>query len=258
MTSKHRNLAKQMAKLHPKSLNLHGASGGIPDITSEDVAGALGLACSCGPGPRLAVLVVALRWWPGLMDGVQKTVGHMEIIHRDKGRGAKWTERIPVEAPAESPSFQFLANIIATRLHGRFIRYVRPESAARARGDIRPRMPDPIYARLTSKATSSAWARVVIAEYRQPNHCTVCTPWGRAGQVPVPVEERGRVVEIRWDTCLNCAGAGALSWGSGRRAKALGIRRADFANHMADTHEDALTMLRELEWRGVRYIKRRL
>lgn len=256
MTSKHRNLAKQMAKLNPKVQNLRQMGGGTPDITAQDVAGALGLACTNGPGPRLAVLVVALRWWPGLMEGVQKTVAHREVIHRDKGTGKKWVEKIPVEAPAESPAFQFVASLIATRLHGRFVRHVRPESAVRARGDIRPRLPDPIYARLTSQSTAHAWARVVIAEYRQPNHCTVCTPWGRAGQVPVPLEEHGKVVEIRWDTCLHCAGAGSLSWGSARRAKALRVRRLDFANYMADTHEVALTLLRELEWRGVRYIKR--
>ena len=39
-----RNLAKQMAKLNPKSLNLQGSRGGMPDITPEDVACALGLA----------------------------------------------------------------------------------------------------------------------------------------------------------------------------------------------------------------------
>lgn len=256
MTSKHRNLAKQMAKLNPKSLNLQGTSGGMPDITPEDVAGALGLACTRGPGPRLAVLVVALRWWPGLMEGANKTVAHREVIHRDRGTGKKWVEKIPVEAPAESPGFQFVASLIATRLHDRFVKHVRPESVTRTRGDVRPRLPDAIYARLTRQAHANAWARVVIAEYRNPNHCTTCTPWGRAGQVPVPIEEHGKVVEIRWDTCPICAGAGSLSWGSARRAKALRVRRLDFANYMADTHEAALALLRELEWRGVRYIKR--
>lgn len=265
MKSSPRNLAKQMAKLNPKSLNLQGSRGGMPDITPEDVAGALGLACSRGPGPRLAVLVVALRWWPGLMDGVNKTVGHRTIVHhvrtRDLGGNGKAvrkavTEKIPIEAPAESPSFRFVAQIVATKLHGRFSRHYRAESTPRARGDIQPRLPDGLYARVTNPVTAAAWARVVIAEFRHPRHCTTCTPWGRAGQIPVPVEEHGKVIEVRWDTCPNCAGAGALSWGSGRRAQSLGIRRLDFANHMADTHEAALTLLRELEWRGVRFIKR--
>lgn len=251
-----RNLAKEMAKLNPRSVPLLGSRGGMPDITPEDVAGALGLACSRGPGPRLAVLVVALRWWPGLMEGAQQTVAYRELIHRDRGTGKKWVEKIPVEAPAESPAFQFVASLIATRLHDLFVKHVRPESVTRTRGDVQPRLPDGLYARVTHPATAAAWARVVIGEFRHPRHCTTCTPWGMAGQIPVPAEEHGKVVEVRWDTCPNCAGAGALGWGSGRRAKALGIRRQDFAAYLADTHEAALTLLRELEWRGVRFIKR--
>lgn len=258
-----RNLAKLMAKLNPRSVPLLGSRGGMPDITPEDVAGALGLACSRGPGPRLAVLVVALRWWPGLMDGVTRTFGHRTIVHhvRTRALGGKAvrkavTEKIPIEAPAESAAFQIVAQIVATKLCARFSRHYRAESTPRARGDIQPRLPDGLYARVTHPDTAAAWARVVIDEFRHPRHCTTCTPWGMAGQIPVPVEEHGKVVEVRWDTCPNCAGAGALGWGSGRRAKALGIRRQDFAAYLADTHEAALTLLRELEWRGVRFIKR--
>ena len=63
--------------------------------------------------------------------------------------------------------------------------------------------------RMNTVAALALWNKV-IAEYRNPNHCTTCTPWGRAGQVPVPIEEHGKVVEIRWDTCPICAGSHAL------------------------------------------------
>jgi hypothetical protein len=254
-----------MARLNPKSIPMQGGSRGIPDITPEDVAGAIGMACAQGPGPSLAVLVVALRWWPGLIEGTVMTVGHRTIVHdvRVKDRRGKTirrtiTEKIPIEAPAESPSFQLVANIVAKKLHGRFAKHFRPESTPRERGDIKPRLPDRLYAKLTDPATAAAWARVVIAEFRHPRHCTTCTPWGRAGQIPVPVEEHGKVIDVRWGTCPDCAGAGAMSWGSARRAKSLGIRRQDFSDYMADTHEVALALLRELEWRGIRFIKQRL
>ncbi len=256
-----RNLAKLMARLNPKSLNLRGTSGGIPEITTEDIAGALGLASRAGPGPRLAVLVVALRWWPGLMEGVSKTVSHRKIVHRFKPKKGSnvvripWVEKIPIEAPAETSSFQYVADIIATKLRSRIMRHYLPESAPRTRGDVKLRMPDSLFHRFDSDLPEQ-WARVVIAEYRHPNHCPTCTPWGRAGQVPTPVEQNGKIIEVRWDPCPKCAAAGALAWGSGRRAKALGLRRIDFANHLNHHHEGALTLLRELEWRGVRFIKR--
>lgn len=266
MKSTPRNLAKQMARLNPKSQSLMGSRGGMPDITPEDVAGALGIAASKGPGPHLAVLVVALRWWPGLVEGPRKTVGHTKITHREKGRNAQgkritwtWEEQIPIEAPTETPAFKLVASILAAKLRSRVYRHYLPESSPRTRGDVKLRLPDPLFARIVhDEWFTQDWARVVIAEYRHPNHCPTCTPWGRAGQVPLPIEREGKIVEVRWDTCPKCAGAGSLGWGRDRRAKAIGMRGIEFASHLAIHHEGALALLRELEWRGVRRIKRRL
>lgn len=266
MSRKSKNLPKMMAKLNPKSLNLTGGAGGTPDFTPEDVAAALGWASAAGPGPKLAVTVVELRLWPGAHEGPQVTVGYRELVHygkrikagKGKGKRSSWVELIPVEGPAETPSFQFVANILAARLRMRFLKFYRPESEPRVRGDIRPRMPDSLYARIVDGELPGRWSRCVIEEFRRPHHCANCTNHGKAGSVPKLVEERGKIVGVKWDTCPRCAGMGTTAWGSGRRAEHLKVRRVDFANHLGEHHNDALTFLREMDQRGTTLIKRRL
>lgn len=256
MTRKRHNLAKEMARLNPKSMGLTGGFGGKPDITAEDVAAALGMAGG-GEGPRLAVIVVALRWWPGLVEGPMRTVGYRHIKHKIPspvpGKAMYWQEPIPIERPAETPSFLKVANVLSKRLRTRVYKFHGPESALE-----RFKMKPETFERVQGEQFLGTWARAVIGEYRAPHHCPTCTPWGRAGEVPFNVQEGSKVVEIQWRTCPQCAGGGVLSWGSGRRAKGVGMRNATFLNHLNVHHEGALAFLRDLENRGVQEIKARL
>lgn len=267
MSRKSKNLPKMMARLNPKGLNLTGGSGGAPEFTPEDVAAALGWAAAQGPGPKLAVTVVELRLWPGAHEGAKVTVGHRTLTHYGerikggvlKGKRSKWVEKIPVEAPTETASFQFVANVLANGLRMGIQRLYRPQSQPRARGDVLLRMPDSLFMRIVgSGELLGKWSRAVIEEYRRPHHCTNCTNHGKAGSVPKLVEERGKIVGVKWDTCPRCDGRGTTDWGSGRRAACIEVRRADFANYLSPHHNDALTLLRELDQRGTTLIKQRL
>lgn len=255
-----RNVAKLLARLNPKGMNLAPSAGntrgGVPDETALDIAGALGYASQKGPGPRLAAIVLCLRWWPGLIEGPVTVVGYREIRQTDIFRGKKRVriERLSVEAASETDALRMVADVIATRLSAR----VRRVQEMRAQFPRLEQVPADLVARATAPDFLRAWSRAVIHEYRHPNHCQTCTPWGRAGEVPRTVEEGGKVVRVEWRTCDTCAGAGVLAWSSKRRAKLLHIGEHPWRNHLNVVHEGALSLLRELEWRGARALVRRL
>jgi hypothetical protein len=290
-----RNVAKLLARLNPKSLSLNDAGlGGIPVETALDIAGALGFAGQLGPGPYLAVLVLCIRWWPGLFEGPTKTVGYRLVHHNPKWHErleapldvflGGCCERIPIEAPSEAPAFGTIVSLLTTRLRGHAytaldradlewrVKIAEAAKAAscgdpkaikaatlaekRALADIG------VLNRMLWDETLGDWARAVIHEYRHPNHCQTCTPWaghGHIGEVPKPVlGEGGKIVRVEWTTCETCYGGGVLAWSSKRRAKALGIGEHPFRNYLKTPHDGALALLRELEWRGARLVLRHL
>jgi hypothetical protein len=255
-----RNVAKLLARLNPKGMNLAPSAGnsrgGVPEETALDIAGALGYVSAQGPGPRLAAVVLCLRWWPGLIEGPAKVVGYREIRQTDLVRGEKRVriEKLSLEGPTETAAFRFVAALLASRL-GRSV-----ERHHRMRTE-RPRLTQfdaETMARVLAPGFLAAWARAVIHEYRHPNHCQTCTPWGRAGEVPRPVYDNGKAKKVDWRTCDVCLGAGVLAWSAKRRAKMLRIGEHPWRNLLNPIHEGALSLLRELEWRGARALVRRL
>lgn len=286
--TRRRNVAKLLARLNPKSMAMQPGSGGsggtaIPFETAIDIAGGLGAAAWGGysDAKRLAVLVLCLRWWPGLFNGPAKVVDHRVITHRREARrggvvsAVVYQERIPVEAPAETPAFRSVASLLTTCIQ-RSIRRDRVRAAQQISDDVwahlcRRRPPphadrarlhgaplaDALAERVTGHAFVDAWARLVIEEYRRPHICQTCTPWGRAGEVP-RFEGEGKGVQLAWDTCPVCLGGGVMAWGSKRRARALGIGEHAFRDYLKPHHDGALALLRELEGRGARLLLRRL
>lgn len=251
---KRRNLAKAMARLHPKAAPLQ-SSGGAPDETPLDIAGAIGMACSSSPGKRLAVAVLALRWWPGLHEGVAVTVARKKIHHHESRVGRTtvkaWEEKVAVERPSATEARRAVNRILADRLGARIRAIVGRATPELARNmgftpDLQRRVLCPLFL--------ARWADTVIAEFQHPNHCQTCTPWGRAGEVPAMVEEGGKVVSVEWRTCDACAGAGVAPWSSKRRARGLRISEHTMRNSLKPLHEGALALLRELEYRGARAV----
>lgn len=239
------NVAKLMARLNPKSvpLEFRGARGtGAPALTAIDIAAALGVAGAGGHRDRLAVDVLCLRWWPARVEGPARTVSYRLVHHypdahkRLKLPMTKFTsaccEKIPVEAPSETPAFQHIAAVVERKL--------RCDTAG-----IKDRT------RLDRTGFMPAWARAVIHEYRHPNHCPVCKHFGQPGSIPRPVEVQGKIVRFEWLLCDHCGGDGVMPWGKYRRAKALRMREGTYrALELNDAHEAALSWLREKESTG--------
>lgn len=261
--SRPRNVAKLMARLNPRSMPLEptvGRSTRGPELTAIDIAGALGAAAAGDHRKRLAVDVLCLRWWPARVEGPPRTVGY-RTVHTDPARhradrgdgkpvdpGQKQfldgcCHRLPIEQPAETPAMLAIIALLERRLRLRVERAV-PE-------DVRPKV--------LAADFLARWARAVIDEYRRPHHCQNCKAYGRPGEIPVPVEEGGKIVRFEWKLCEACDGAGVMPWGKHRRAKALRIREGTFRDaELNEVHDGALALLRELEHRGAVLLVRRL
>lgn len=234
------NVGKLMARLNPKSMPLQftGARGSAPpELSPIDIAGAMG-AAGGSPVNRLAVEVCCLRWWPARFDGPTRVIGTRPVVHTNPG-GKPYTEHISIEAPSETPAFARIASVVE-----RFL------SASAAN------LPPAV---LSRPGLMPAWARAVIAEYRQPHHCHDCQHFGQPGQLPKLTYTGKRITGVEWLLCAACSGSGLLAWGSERRAKAVRIRRQTFIDSgMGQVQDDALRLLRELESRGARRIAKNL
>lgn len=263
-THRRRNVAKLLARLNPKIMPLEASPGHstAPSVeTAIDIAAALGAAGQGGAKHRLAVTALCLRWWPSLIEGPSQVVGHVDVARKHvtsvpNWRGGrdrvevKYTERMPVEVPAETEAFRRMADLIAFRLQRRI-------ELDRAKKVGVP-LSDELATRVLAPDFLQPWARLVIHEYRHPNHCPTCTSWGRPGEVPDLQMQNGKATGVTWKVCETCDGQGVMAWSGNRRAKAMHIRAATWADFLNIHHAGALTLLRELEWRGALLVVRRL
>lgn len=281
-----RNVRKLLSRLNPKAQGFHGGCGGIPVETAIDIAGAVGMAAGGYDPQRLAVLVLCLRWWPGMFEGPRVAIGHRIVHHdpklhdhdafKDKKRKLFLTgccERIPIEGPSETAAFRRLADLVAACLRRRILldfhaqdEAVIAEIRARLHGEPIPRrrrpygrpLPDTLMGRVCTTAFLQDWSRVVIAEFRKPNPCPTCQPYGRIGEVARAKYEDGILVKFEWTQCEACWGSGVTAWSSHRRAAALHIGNHPFRDFLKVHHDGALALLRTLEDRGARALLKRL
>lgn len=267
-----RNTAKLLARLNPKGIGIPTGGGrGTAEVeTAIDIAAALGAIGWGGAGPRLAALVLCLRWWPGVFEGPRQVVAYRDVrrtqtfkrlaieldpaagkawVKRDARGRAQWeqgetnyTERVAIEAPAETESFRTVASLIASRLRIRLERNLTTK-------------PEDIAARVLAYGFLHAWSRAVIEEYRRPNQCQVCLGYGEQMKI---VEGQGGKPKAEISVCEHCGGGGVLAWSVKRRGKAMRIGEHTFRDYLNTHHDGALALLRELEYRGARLLLRRL
>lgn len=282
-----RNVAKMLARLHPKGITepFNGARSTAPEReTAIDIAGALGAAGQAGPAPRLAIHVLCLRWWPGLYEGPSRVVGHRTVPALDPPAttsrplaargpvdpGARM-ERLPVERPAETPAFQRLADLIGSRIAIRIRRdrarqddelvqclkaWVHGSPVTPSFDDGgRVCLDDALAERVLAPGFLATWARAVIEEFRYPNHCASCHGFGERFQLTGIGGGRARV-DAR--SCEHCIGQGVVPWSKKRRALQLAIGEHPFRDYLNAHHDGALALLRELEHRGAVLLLRHL
>lgn len=261
-----RNVAKLLAKLNTKIMPIEPTFGGGPPAeTAIDVAAALGLAGQMGAPQRLAVMVLCLRWWPGVFDGPPRTIGYRTVKRsyeagRDREDPAKpgrhfYVERMPVEAPGETPAYLTAVSLVRSSL----LRAIERDRARAAKGGparmfARP-LPDVLYRRMTGAPRFLPdWGRLVIEEYRKPNQCQSCHGYGER----LRLVGEGKDVRSKVEPCPVCLGQGVLPWAVRRRAKGLRISEHPWRQYLNPYHEGGLALLRELEWRGARMLVRKL
>lgn len=285
--SRRRNVAKMLARLHPKGISepFNGARSTAPQReTALDIAGALGAAGQAGAAQRLAVHVLCLRWWPGLFEGPARVVGfraapslptsspagHSRPGSKVPTPAPTVAPRIPVERPTETFAFRQVADLIGSRLAIRIRRdrarqdddLVQWLSAWVHGGAAPPRLEAPreclddsLAERVLAPNFLAIWSRAVIDEFRHPNHCPSCQGYGERIQLIGVGGSRARADVV---SCEGCIGQGVVPWSKKRRARELSIGEHPFRHFLNIHHEGALALLRELEHRGAVLLLRHL
>lgn len=186
------HVGKLMARLNPKNVRFDVGSGGIPEMTSTDIAGALGMV-PAGLGREL----MCRMWWP---DGARLTAhelaGLLERIQREE-----WSRRearmldamLAVASHTGGESMRRAQSMYAAAHAERWPRWVLNAET----GTL-----NPVYVDIR---------RCVVMELIEPKHCPACS--GR-GMVRTPEGNRD---------CERCDGNGTVAYGNTRRAKHLHV-----------------------------------
>jgi hypothetical protein len=262
--------ARLLARLTPKSMPLMPGQGGIPSLTPQDIAAALGLAARGSVRDRIAVDVLCLRHWPEAFDGPQvRNVATESVLAADVASMPKnKPERVSRTQKQDTPAQAAAKRVEACRRGVHALEHARKRQlvafvAARARRQAQQRIAECAEAdvafgeRIAQAAFWEALARAVLAEYAQPNPCQVCKGRGQQlrliGDPRVPGKVRAEMA-----VCEACIGYGTTGWSYKRRAKEVHVRAEFYRLWVNTIHERELALLREMEREALRRFSVRL
>ena len=199
------DVRKLLARLNPKQSQYEVGSGGIPTLTPQDIAAALGMVHDV-----LGREILCHVWWP---DGAQRT--HRDLLDhlRDLQLG-EWMRRMRrFEAAALA---HHIASEEADGTHGR-----SRGGMYRARcelGDAKAAM----WPRIGPQSRYLAIRQAVLAEMLDPHLCPVC---GGSGEVRANAVVR---------TCGRCLGSGHAKATETDRAERVGCTRQAYSSNNWD------------------------
>jgi len=188
---------KTMARLHAKPASWSIGSGGIPDMTAQDIAAALGTI-----GDSLGRELLCRVWWP---DGAEHTEKHLADALTAMQR-KEWIGR--------EKAMQDALWLVASHTGGASLR-----RAQRKYADAHARRWPMWIADVDMAQESPGYGRVrvgVLTEISRPGLCHTC---GGRGEV----RQRGLVV-----TCSDCRGTGRRRISDRSRAQILGIDESTY------------------------------
>lgn len=199
--------AYALARLNPKNVRFDVGSGGLPELTPADVAGALGFVDE-GLGRELVCRV----WWP---DGARLTAKDLDRLLME-AQLSEWYDRAAAiltcqlaEAAAATPRDRIRAT----------------ERLDEAKERMWPRLgPDSCYGPIRV---------AVLAEISAAGKCKVCS--GRAA-----VLIGNRVVP-----CEACSGSGQMKVSDRHRAEMIGKEAAAYRRHFLPVYEWTFNLCRE-------------
>ena len=259
--------ARLLARLAPKSMPRMPGQGGIPSLTPQDIAAALGLAARGSVRDRLAVEVLCLRHWPEAFDGplvrnlaaATAPAAEDAAVAKPRGRISR-KQATPEQAAAKR--VEACRHGVHALEHARKLRLVG-FVAVRAQKQAQARIAGSIEAdaalgpRIAQAAFWEAVARAVLAEYAQPNPCQVCKGRGEQLRLINDAGVRGRV-RAELAACEACLGEGTAAWSYKRRAKEVCVRAEFYRLWVNMIHERELALLREMERMALRRFSVRL
>jgi hypothetical protein len=186
------HVGKLMARLNAKNVRFDTGSGGIPELTSTDIAAALAFV-PAGLGREL----LCRLWWP---DGAQLTArqlaGQLESMQREEWasrESAMLDAMMCVASHTGGESMRRAQRLYATAHSRRWPRWVLSADL----GTL-----NPVYQRIR---------HCVVLELIEPKHCPACHGRGQADTITGP------------KNCERCNGAGTVAYGNTRRAGQLGV-----------------------------------
>jgi len=183
------HVGKMMARLNPKNVRFDVGSGGIPELTPQDIAAALGMV-EDGIGREMLCQV----WWP---DGAKLTEAHLHEVLADAQR-QEWQRR----------EDEMLNAMLAVAQRGDRARGIYASAHSH-------RWPRLIHVKMEMAFVAPGYQKIrmaVIKEMQGAGLCPSCH--GRT----LVISEQGRV-----SACPSCLGSGHQTISSRARAEACRI-----------------------------------
>lgn len=191
------HVGKLMARLNAKNVRFDVGTGGLPELTPQDVAAALGMV-PAGLGREL----LCRLWWP---DGSTLTARELSRLLLGTIQ-AEWARR-------ESAMLDGLL-AVAAHTGGESLRQAQRRYAA-AHANRWPKYVVNAETGETNKVYENL-ARCVVFELIEPKHCPACGGRGHVRSETGPKK------------CDRCEGAGVVSYGNTRRARHLGVLESSY------------------------------
>ncbi len=288
--SRSRNIAKALAKLHARVARFDPGSGGGQGEgdSPQMIAAAMGQVGARGPGYQLALVLLALKWWP---DGVH---GSRRVVKRSKpeweyvtAAGGTFAPKLANGSPLNAdgaPLGPLYPKAVLTAVDekgnkipppravlrsGRAITAeCRPQTTSlqaaqhqltdwlvrKARRGVWP-LPVPLIERINARPGFwGTFVQAVLDEYCFPDRCAQCLGHGKA----LTVEGVGDRLKSKVIVCPKCEGRGLAERGVERRAQAVSMRRDDFQKHLQPAYVWLLNLVRHLEYTAARALNRAL
>ena len=224
------NVRKIMTRLNAATARYDVARGGVPEITAQDVAGALALV-----GDPLARDVFCCLWWP------DSTALNRERVLKAL-RDRIWSEFSRRHRAAQ------LARLDLHIAEGELAARRSPGEHDRREFDTRHAAWERAHRQLWpgTMATYPQLLRAVLTEFVTPRHCATCK-----GRGAVAGSNGPRV-------CAACDGRGEKSQSKAWRANALGMTEANFRQSWEPVYEWTYSLVSDLETTAAAQLARAL
>jgi hypothetical protein len=214
------NVRKLLARLNPGTMNLRGGGAGGPDLSPEDIAGALGFV-PAGLGRE----VLCFLWWPlGASLKPAQLMREVALIQAREHARLAAALRNATDRLVDLELVYYSSRLAPPELRGEIQRAARDRDAAREQSwSYQPE----VYANIS---------RAVLAEMAGTTLCPAC----------------------KGDGCAHCDGTGAIAISARQRAEAIGRDEAAFRKRWARVYDFTYRRLRDAEQQAARTMARAL